>query len=134
MAVPAAFLLPLLYGNAFRDVPVQLLILLPGVYLVGLESVLVQYFSSTGLPAAIPLFWLMTLLLNVLLNLLFVPTFGARAAAFASTASYALIFLLVVFYFRRKTGNLFSQTFMLRRGELGELFALVRKSSTVRES
>lgn len=133
MAVPAAFLLPLLYGAAFRDVPVQLLILLPGVYLVGVESVLVQYFSGTGLPVAIPLFWLMTLLLNVLLNLLFVPTFGARAAAIASTASYALIFLLVVFYFRRKTGNSFSQTFVLRRGELGELFALVRKSSGVQE-
>ncbi|HEV7843502.1 MAG TPA: oligosaccharide flippase family protein [Pyrinomonadaceae bacterium] len=134
MAVPAAFLLPLLYGPAFRDVPVQLLILLPGIYLVGVESVLVQYFSSTGLPVAIPLFWVVTLLLNVLLNLLFVPTFGARAAAFASTASYALIFLLVVFYFRRKTGNSFSQTFMLRRGELRELFARVRKSSAVRES
>lgn len=134
VAAPAAFLLPLLYGAAFKDVPVQLLILLPGVYLVGVESVLVQYFSGTGLPAAIPLFWLVTLLLNVILNLLFVPTFGARAAAVASTASYALIFLLVGFYFRRRTGNSFSQTFMLRRGELSELFTLLRKSSTVRES
>lgn len=129
MAVPAAFLLPFLYGSAFVDVPVQLLILLPGVYLVGVESVLVQYFSGTGLPAAIPLFWLVTLLLNVLLNLLFVPTMGARAAAAASTASYALIFLLVAAYFRRKTGNSFSQTFMLRRGELRELFTLGKSSA-----
>lgn len=129
MAAPAAFLLPLLYGTAFTDVPVQLLILLPGVYLVGVESVLVQYFSGTGLPAAIPLFWLVTLLMNVLLNLLFVPAYGARAAALASTVSYALIFLLVASYFRRKTGNPFSQTFILRRGELRELFSLVRRSS-----
>ncbi|HEY0322790.1 MAG TPA: oligosaccharide flippase family protein [Pyrinomonadaceae bacterium] len=133
MAVPAAFLLPLLYGSAFADVPVQLLILLPGVYLVGVESVLVQYFSGTGLPLAIPLFWLVTLLLNVGLNLLFVPTIGARAAAAASTASYALIFLLVASYFRRKTGNSFSQTFMLGRVELRELLTL-GKSSAGQES
>jgi O-antigen/teichoic acid export membrane protein len=128
LAVPAAFLLPLLYGPAFVDVPVQLLILLPGIYLVGVESVLVQYFSGTGLPVAIPLFWLFTLLVNVLLNVALVPAFGARAAAAASTASYALIFLLVAYYFRKKTGNSFSRTFMLRSGELRELFTLIRKS------
>jgi O-antigen/teichoic acid export membrane protein len=129
LAVPAAFLLPLLYGTEFADVPVQLLILLPGVYLVGVESVLVQYFSGTGLPAAIPLFWLVTLAVNVLLNFMFVPAFGARAAALSSTISYALIFLLVTFYFRGRTGNGFSQTFILRRGELRELFSLIRKDS-----
>jgi O-antigen/teichoic acid export membrane protein len=129
MAAPAAFLLPVLYGAEFRDVPVQLLILLPGVYLVGVESVLVQYFNSTGLPVAIPLFWLATLLLNLLLNLLFVPGFGARAAALASTVCYALIFLLVASYFRGKTSNLFSQTFILRRGELRELFYIFKRSS-----
>jgi O-antigen/teichoic acid export membrane protein len=71
--------------------------------------------------------------MNVLLNLLFVPTFGARAAAAASTASYALIFLLVASYFRKRTGNGFSQTFMLRSIELRELFALAHKSSTAQE-
>lgn len=128
-AAPAAFLLPLLYGAEFTDVPFQLLILLPGVYLVGVESVLVQYFSGTGLPPAIPLFWLVTLALNLLLNFMFVPNFGARAAALASTISYALIFLLVTFYFRARTGNGFSQTFILRSGELRELFSLIRRGS-----
>lgn len=128
-AVPAAFILPLLYGAQFADVPVQLLILLPGVYLVGVESVLVQYFSGAGLPAAIPLFWLVTLALNVGLNFIFVPAFGARAAALSSTISYALIFLLVTLYFRARTGNGFAQTFILRGGELRELFSLIRKES-----
>ena len=50
-AAPASLLLPLLYGASFADASVQLLILLPGVYLVGVESVLVQHFNSTGLPA-----------------------------------------------------------------------------------
>ncbi|MBD0373205.1 MAG: oligosaccharide flippase family protein [Pyrinomonadaceae bacterium] len=130
VAAPASFVLPLLYGPAFADVPVQLLILLPGVYLVGVESVLVQYFSGTGLPVAIPLFWLLTLTMNVLLNLAFVPDYGARAAALASTASYTLIFLLVASYFHTQTGNSLSKTFILRRGEMRELFTLFRKGAT----
>lgn len=128
-AAPAALLLPLLYGAEFADVPVQLLILLPGVYLVGVESVLVQHFSGTGLPTAIPLFWLVTLGLNLLLNFMFIPAYGARAAALSSTVSYALIFLLVAFYFRARTGNRFSQTFILRGGEVRELFSLIRRES-----
>jgi O-antigen/teichoic acid export membrane protein len=134
VAAPLGFLLPLLYGAAFRDVPAQLLILLPGVYLVGVESVLVQYFSGTGLPLAIPLFWLLTLLLNLLLNVMFVPTFGARGAAAASTASYALIFLLVASYFRKKTGQGLLQTFMLSTDELRAFFTTFRKSAAEQQS
>jgi antigen flippase len=125
-AVPACFALPLVYGAQFADASWQLLILLPGIYLVGIESVLVQHFSSLGLPVAIPIFWLITLCLNVALNLAFVPAFGARAAAASSSVSYALIFILVTSYFRAKTGNKLSTTLLLRTGELRELFMMAR--------
>jgi O-antigen/teichoic acid export membrane protein len=125
-AAPASFALPLVYGAPFADASWQLLILLPGIYLVGIESVLVQHFSSLGLPVAIPLFWLITLSLNVALNLAFVPTFGARAAAAASSISYALIFILVATYFRARTGNSLSTTLFLRAGEMRELLAAAR--------
>jgi O-antigen/teichoic acid export membrane protein len=125
-AVPASFALPLVYGAPFADASWQLLILLPGIYLVGIESVLVQHFSSLGLPVAIPIFWLITLGINVALNLAFVPAFGARAAAAASSVSYALIFVLVTSYFRAKTGNKLSTTLLLRASELRELLMTAR--------
>jgi O-antigen/teichoic acid export membrane protein len=125
-AVPASFALPLVYGAQFADASWQLLILLPGIYLVGIESVLVQHFSSLGLPVAIPIFWLITLALNVALNLAFVPAFGARAAAAASSISYALIFVCVASYFRAKTGNSLARTLFLRADELRALLASAR--------
>jgi O-antigen/teichoic acid export membrane protein len=131
-AVPASALLPLVYGAEFADATVQLLILLPGVYLAGVESVLVQHFSGTGLPAAIPVFWLITLATNVALNLAFVPTYGARAAASASTITYAMIFVLVIWYFRRKTGNTLAATLLLRRHELRSLFRTARSGASSR--
>jgi O-antigen/teichoic acid export membrane protein len=118
ITVPATFALPMLYGAGFNDAVVLLLILLPGVYLVGLESVLVQYFNAAGLPRAIPLFWVATLVFNLTLTFALVPGFGARGAATASTLSYAMIFSLVVFYFHGRTGQTLSAILLPRRAEL----------------
>ncbi len=102
-AVPVSFLLPWVYGSAFTDATTLLLILLPGVYLIGLETVLVQHFSALGLPRAIPVYWLVTLIVNLVLVFALVPQFGAYGAAIASTVSYTLIFALVAFYFQTTT-------------------------------
>jgi O-antigen/teichoic acid export membrane protein len=126
LSVPGSFLLPLLYGREFADVTVQLLILLPGVFFLGIEAVLVQHFNSLGLPIIIPVFWVITLVMNMALNLIFVPTFGARAAALISTLSYTLIFVLVTSYFRSSTGNRLSTTFLLQTAELRELMSMAR--------
>jgi O-antigen/teichoic acid export membrane protein len=126
-----SFLLPLIYGARFADATVQLLILLPGVCLIGIESVLVQHFTGTGLPVAIPVFWLITLATSIGLNLALVPVFGARGAAVTSTISYALIFLLVAVYFCLKTGRRPVEIFLLRGREFRNLLTQVRLASPV---
>jgi O-antigen/teichoic acid export membrane protein len=126
MAAAGSFLLPLIYGARFADATIQLLILLPGVCLIGIESVLVQHFTGTGLPLAIPIFWVITLALSVGLNLGLVPVFGARGAAVTSTISYALIFVLVAFYFSLKTGRRPVEIFLLRGSELRKLLLQIR--------
>ena len=123
-----SFLLPFIYGARFSDATLQLLILLPGIFLMGIESVLVQHFTGTGLPWSIPAFWVITLIFNVILNLLTVPRFGARAAAVNSTLSYALIFLLVAIYFRVKTGRGVADTFLLRGDDMQDLLKFKRAS------
>ena len=112
-AVPFSLLLPLLYGSAFSDATNLLLILLPGVYLMGLESVLVQHFNALGLPRAIPLYWVATLVLNLILVFALVPRFGAQGAAIASTISYAAIFAFVALHFQTSTGRSFAEVFVL---------------------
>jgi O-antigen/teichoic acid export membrane protein len=125
-AAAGSFLLPLIYGVGFADATVQLLILLPGVCLIGIESVLVQHFTGTGLPLAIPIFWLITLAISLGLNFALVPVFGARGAAVTSTISYALIFVLVAGYFCMKTSRRPGEIFLLRSRELRNLLVQVR--------
>jgi O-antigen/teichoic acid export membrane protein len=123
-AVPCAFLLPVLYGPAFTDLPALFLILLPGVFLLGIETIQVQHFTGLGLPPRIPIYWVVTLVFTIVLDLLFVPRFGALGAAAVSTAAYALIFVLVAQFFRARTGRSFSEAFVLRRDELRSLLDL----------
>jgi len=125
-AAGASFMLPLIYGARFADATVQLLILLPGVYLISIEAVLVQHFMGTGLPIAIPVFWLVTVAVSLGLNFALVPTLGARGAALTSTLSYALIFVLVAVYFCLKTGKTPAEVFLLRSQELRELLTRAR--------
>ena len=111
------------FGARFADATVQFLILLPGVFFISLESVLVQYFTGTGLPVIIPWFWVITVIVNLGLNLALVPTYGARAAAINSTVSYALIFVLVTAYFWQQTGQNPLLVLVPRVGQFRNLFA-----------
>lgn len=130
-AVPAAFVLPLLYGPAFADVPWQFLILLPGVYLLGLETIQVQHFTGLGLPAAIPVFWIVVMALNVGLNLALIPRFGGYGAAVSSTIAYTAIFALVAVYFHKRTGRSLSEAFLIKKGEIaGTLRSFTTQAKT----
>jgi O-antigen/teichoic acid export membrane protein len=129
-AVPLSLLLPVLYGAAFSETITQLLIMLPGIYLVSLQSVLVQHFNALGLPRVILLYWLITLAINIALVFAVVPQYGARGAAVVSAVSYTLIFLLVAIRFRLTTQRSWSSVFLLRRDELRQLFGLGSKMAT----
>ena len=120
---PLSVVLPVLYGPAFAEASVQLVILLPGVFLIGVESVLAQHFGAIGLPRAIPIFWLITLFLNLVLVLALVPAFGGRGAAAASTVSYTLIFGLIILYFRRQSGTSISDVLFINGLELRQFIS-----------
>jgi O-antigen/teichoic acid export membrane protein len=126
VAAPFAFVLPMVYGKAFADLPYLFLILLPGVLMLGIETVQVQHFTGMGMPRNIPVFWLTTMAINLGLNILLLPRYGAVAAAFVSTLSYGLIFASVAIFFRIRTGRTFAETFVIRGSELSALLQLRR--------
>jgi len=106
--------------------------MLPGIFFVSIESVLVQHFTGTGLPLLIPVFWIITMIVNLGLNIALVPAWGARAAAVNSTVSYTLIFLLVAAFFCRRTGRRALEVFLLRKYEVRDLFARFRRRAFAR--
>jgi O-antigen/teichoic acid export membrane protein len=81
---------------AFADATELLLILLPGVYLMGLESVLVQHFNALGLyRVRFRSTGSCTLILNLVLYSRSCRALARRALRIAFVISYAAIFALV---------------------------------------
>jgi O-antigen/teichoic acid export membrane protein len=98
------WLVAAVWGSAFAPAWVPLLLLLPGVWILTLENVIVMHLAAERLPLAIPMFWLSGLLLNIGLNLWWIPRLGPAGAAITSSVAYAAVSVGVFHLFRRRTG------------------------------
>lgn len=117
LTVPGAILMARIYGPAFAELPVLIWLLLPGVFFVGVQAILAQYFVGTGLPWKLPAFWVAIVVLNIALNLFAIPAYGARGAAVVSTACYTTVFFIVFVFFKIRTGHSLRDVLVLRHTE-----------------
>jgi len=92
----APLLLPLVFGRAFHPSVAVLLWSLPGVFFLGLVSVLSQYLAAVGFPWPLVGFWAGAAGLVLAASTLLVPLFGAVGAAGALSATYAMLLLAVL--------------------------------------
>jgi O-antigen/teichoic acid export membrane protein len=78
------------FGRPFAGSYLPLLVLLPGVAFMGMQRVCGGPVLRAGRPSRIVWINILSLTLNVVLNLWWIPRWGAAGAAAASTCSYAL--------------------------------------------
>ena len=127
ITVPAvALLLPTVVGEGFDDVPLALVILLPGV--VGLSSywVLHTFFAvQLGRPAIVTRIAVVTLVVNTVLCLALVPPFGLWGAAIATTVANLVSAALSFHRFRELSGVGF-RALLPGRAEVRDYAALTR--------
>jgi O-antigen/teichoic acid export membrane protein len=80
-----------LYGPGFEGAIAATRCLLPGIFALGLNGVLMNHFGGRGMPAVTMVAPLAGLVANVGLNLVVVPRWGMQGAAVTSSAAYALM-------------------------------------------
>lgn len=90
------------YGPEFAPAVHPFLILLPGVWLVGIGKIASGHLAAHG--HLFPGISTISAALNLAANLLLIPGMGAPGAALASTLSYVLVGGWVLIIFRRLTG------------------------------
>jgi O-antigen/teichoic acid export membrane protein len=89
----APWFVPLFFGEAFRaSVPV-IWALAPGIVAVGVFQLVISEFNGRGRPEVGLWAALVSLGLNLALNLWWIPLFGILGAAFASSVSYGVMAL-----------------------------------------
>lgn len=98
-------LIRIVFGEAYASAYPALLILLPGMVALSVQSVLVQYFNAQGYPLFLAGYWVAAAILNIGANLVLIPRFGMYAAAATSSVSYSLVLFLTASRFRRETAS-----------------------------
>ena len=88
----------LLFGKAFLPSVASLRILVVAMIFLSLETVLGQFLAAIGMPMRLVYFWLLCFLINLVLNIMWIPIYGEIGAAYASVISYLSIFILVFIY------------------------------------
>jgi O-antigen/teichoic acid export membrane protein len=136
LALCAPLLLTLLYGEAYRESVTPFLILLPGMLLLTIYRVLARYFTAIDRQQANIWSQVASLVVNVGLNLLWIPRYGIAGSAAASLVSYALEAILILVVFRSVAGGTLRETLVWQAGDLADyrqrLGALARRARAAR--
>lgn len=128
LAAVSPFLIRLLLGPAFAASYRPLLLLLPGILAGAIAAPLSLFLTQhRGKPRVNAWISGLGLLVNLALNLWWIPRHGASGAAASSSIAYALVALLLVWHLRREPGFSWLRLLLLRRGDVDEAVALLRR-------
>ncbi len=124
------FVIPLVYGISFIPSNSLIVAILPGVFFFVIFRIINSYLSGIGKPKYGIMAILPALFVNILLNLFFIPTYGAMGAAIATNCSYLLATVLLVFVFYKMSKISFYDLFVLKKGDIllmkNKIAAIVR--------
>ena len=112
------FLFPWLLGEEFTSVYGVLLILIPGIYFMGINQILMSYFEGKHRQKFVLVASILNLILLIGLNMIFAPKYGFLACAIIFTLStfFSNLFLMMQF---KKTARLsYSDIFSIPISEI----------------
>ena len=104
------------FGSEFEGATSLYYWLLPGIYSLGLLTILSHHFAGRGFPRRAMAFWIVGLGINLALNFAFLPGRGAWVAALASSITYAVLLALFMWLFAREAGGFGAMRPRARRG------------------
>jgi O-antigen/teichoic acid export membrane protein len=104
IVVLSPWVVPLVFGEKFRSSILVMQTILPGILMVIMFRILSGQLSGMGRPDAALRAFIPALVLNVVLNYLWIPTYGATGAVMATNLSYTLGSVVYLFTYSRLTG------------------------------
>lgn len=99
------FLILLLFGSAYEDAALPLKILMPGIVFLSVDRILSNDLSGRGKPEMSMYTSITTIILNIFLNIILIPKYGLSGAAFSTSLSYTVAFIIKIIIFKRLTGK-----------------------------
>ena len=125
--IPVLAIAPLVWGPDFHRTLELGLIMVPGVFLLGIGRVMVAAFTGHGNANQALLVGLVSFPLTFLAFLLVIPDHGANGAAVVSCGSYVATWALAALLFFRSTGASTRDALLPRRDDLHDYESLARR-------
>lgn len=104
-ALFAGTVFELLYGPEFAPSAPLFRWLAPGAFCIGMLNILSYHFAGRGYPKQLILWWAVGLVVNVGVNVVYLPVAGAYVASLSSTLTYALVLAMHARLFAREAGG-----------------------------
>jgi len=98
----ASPIISIAFGRQFLAAVAPFVWLMPGIYFLGIETVMVQLLNSEGFPPIIVAAWIVDTLINVVLNFWAIPHFGIIGASAVSSGCYFAMFVMVFAVVRKR--------------------------------
>jgi O-antigen/teichoic acid export membrane protein len=117
MIVVTPWVLPLLWGPKFLPSILVIQTIVPGILFISIFRVLSSRLSGIGRPQVSIYVFLPALVLNVLLNLWWIPLYGAMGAVMATNASYTLGTIAYLFIYSKIVKMPVMEIFAFRKSD-----------------
>ena len=126
----APFIIPLVFGKEFTPSVLILQWLLPGIILMVVFRLLSGQIAGVGKPQLTIYIFIPALIINILLNLLWIPDHGALGAAWATNVSYIFGSIIYLIAYARITKVSFMEIVAYKKSDFSivkELWLKFRK-------
>ncbi|MCK5475600.1 MAG: oligosaccharide flippase family protein [Candidatus Pacebacteria bacterium] len=117
-----------LYGEEFIKAITPFFYLIPGIIALGLSTILMQDLAGRGLPAIVYIAPAVSLVVNVVLNIILIPKMGISGAAISSSVSYILMMMLMMYYFVSILKIRLSDLIIIKKSDIGFFINLFKRN------
>ncbi|MBC7231556.1 MAG: flippase [Actinobacteria bacterium] len=128
LALLSRWIILFLFSEAFLPAVGALRALIIGVIMLSAGRVLANDLAGRGFPRLNIYTGLAAVVTNVALNSIWIPRYGIVGAAWASTASYSVTFLLALFFYCRISGNRWTKVILPQPGDLSLYYGIANRS------
>jgi O-antigen/teichoic acid export membrane protein len=116
--IPVAPLIISLLGSDFSDSVLLLQVILPGIALLAVEKILSNDIAGRGKPELNMYLSIFNVIFNVIINIILIPKYGVIGAAYSTTITYTVSFLVKIMIFKSVSGQAYSNFLLLKRSDL----------------
>ena len=125
LGYPIILLLP---GEAFLPAYPVLLVMLPGGVMLGLARVLAGDLIGRGLHGYSMVIAISAFVINVAVNLIFIPQFGILGAAATASITHIFAGMMYIYFFTRESGVRIRELLIMRKEDFTGLLHLLRRN------